>query len=61
MGRKATEHYTIKLGANSDTENLAKLSNIYNEFKARMILKYLENYPEEIREEVLKRLQEDRE
>lgn len=57
--KRKTEPYIIKLGANSDPENLAKLSHIYNRFKARMILKELEDYPEDVREEVLKRLEQD--
>lgn len=55
--KRKTEPYIIKLGANSDPENLAKLSRIYNRFKARMILKELEDYPEDVREEVLKRFE----
>lgn len=59
MSKQKGKHYIIKLGANSDPENLAKLSCIYNRLKARLILKDLEDYPENIREEVLKRLCEN--
>ena len=56
MGKRITEPYKIELGANSDPENLAKLAKIYNKFKARMFLRDLEDYPEAVQEEVLKRL-----
>lgn len=61
MNRKTAEHYIIKPGANSDPENLAKLSCIYNKLKARMILKELEGYPDDVAEEVIKRLCKDKE
>lgn len=56
MAKRQTEPYNIVLGANSDPENLAKLSKVYCMFKAKMILRDLEEYPEEIRAEVLKRM-----
>lgn len=59
MGRRNDEHYNIKLGENFDPDNIAKLSQIYNKFMAKMILKELENYNEDIRNEVLNKLCKD--
>lgn len=59
MGRRNDEHYNIKLGENFDPDNIAKLSQIYNKFMAKMILKELENYNEGIRNEVLNKLCKD--
>lgn len=56
MGGRNDEHYNIKPGENSDPDNIAKLSRIYNKFKAKLILKELDGYSEDIRNEVLNRL-----
>ncbi len=57
MGKREREPFIIKLGTNSEPENLEKLSKIYCRLKAKMMLKELENYPEDIREEVFKRFE----
>ena len=54
--KRKSEPYKFILGANSDPENLAKLAKVYNRLKARLILKELENDPEAVQEEVLKRI-----
>ncbi len=60
MGRRSDEHYNIKLGENSEPDNIAKLSQIYNKLKAKMILKELEGCSEDIRKEVLNKLYTDK-
>lgn len=53
MSKRKSEPFDIRLGANSDPENLAKLSKIYNNFKAKLILKEIEKYPEDVQKEIL--------
>ncbi len=59
MARRNTEPYIIKLGLNSDPENLEKLSALYMKFKVKWIIEVLSKYPTEIQDEVLKRLNND--
>lgn len=44
--------YKIVLGANSDNENLEKLSEIFNKFQARFIVEEIKKYPEAVQEQL---------